>query len=193
MKMKYFVLASDDNLPFVYGDAKFEPVDQGVYSNLWHDRKLPSGTTARVKLVKNVKRLNRDLFSVNAGFVGSGKLLEVLRGGFKSKFNPVPAEIFYHSGERVQGEFFFLEFDCWVDAFDYENSKFLKDVDGSDKIVECELLQIDSSEVRDYDLFFLLNVDFFEPVVSMGLAKKLKKEKISGFKIISTEDFTWSE
>ncbi|WP_293766895.1 hypothetical protein [uncultured Aquitalea sp.] len=193
MKMKYFVLASDDNLPFVYGDAKFEPVDQGVYSNLWHDRKLPSGTTARVKLVKNVKRLNRDLFSVNAGFVGSGKLLEVLRGGFKSKFNPVPAEIFYHSGERVQGDFFFLEFDCWVDAFDYENSKFLKDVDGSDKVVECELLQIDSCKVRGYDLFFLLNVDFFEPVVSMGLAEKLKKEEMSGFKIISTEDFTWSE
>lgn len=86
-----------------------------------------------------------------------------------------------------------MEFDCWVDAFDYDNSKFIKDVDGSGKVVDCELLKIDSREVSGYDLFFLLNVDLFEPVVSMGLAEELKKEKISGFKIISTEDFTWSE
>lgn len=146
IKMEYFILTSDNDLPFVYGDAKFQPIDQGVYSNLWHDRKLPAGAVASITLIKSVKKLNRDLFSVNAGFVSSKKLLTVLKSGFRSKFESVPADVYYHSGEKVEGEFFFLEFDCWVDAFDYENSRFVRDDDEESKVVECDYLQIDSKK-----------------------------------------------
>ncbi|MBP4045796.1 Imm43 family immunity protein [Chromobacterium violaceum] len=191
--MEYFVLTSDNDLPFVYGDAKFQPIDQGVYSNLWHGRKLPARTAASITLIKSEKKLSRDLFSVNAGFVGSKKLLTVLESGFRSKFEPVPADVYYHSGEKAEGEFFFLEFDCWVDAFDYENSRFVRDDDEESKVVECDYFQVDSKKTDDYDLFFLLNVDFFEPIVSKQLADALKKEKISGFKIVPAEEFTWSE
>lgn len=191
--MSYFLLVPDNTIPFIYGDAKFSPVDQGVYSNLWNDRALPKNTSVDICLAKSKVKLNRDVFSVNAGFVGSERLVEVLtRGEFKTKVNPVPANVFYHTGELVDRPYFFLEFDCWVDAFDYEASRYRKEVDGAEsRMIDCERMVVDAGRTKGFDWFFLKGAEFVDPVVSVGLASRIKSGRISGLHVMAMQDYTW--
>lgn len=113
------------------------------------------------------------------GFCGAKKLLEVLTG-FQARFAALPEEIDRHSGAPAAEEYVFLEFDCWEEAFDYGQSSFI--LDEASKVIACASLRIHAPKTHGLDIFFLLNVDCFEPVVSRRLADALARAGISGFK-----------
>lgn len=195
----YYVLSPDPELPFIYGDVTFSPIDQGVYSNLWDDRILPDNLFAKAKLTKPKRVISRDLLSLNAGFVGRNNITSIL---IDKKLNtllrPHPCDIFYHDDMKVDGDFSFLEFRCFVDAFDYINSEYTTSIgldryDGSGTIKTCRKLVIDENKTNQLDLFFLKNFDFFNPIITHNLFRALVDKKIKGIKITPVEQFSWSE
>lgn len=195
----HYVLTQDLRLPFVYGNVTFTPIDQGIYSNLWHDRLLPNGLTAKIVLAKPKRRLARDMFSVNAGFVGTERLAGLLKApNVNTDLRTHPCDVYYHDNEPADGTFYFLEFNSWVDAFDYTNSAYTTSDgttrhDGSGTIESCSKLRIVESKTQALDLFFLEHVGFFDPIVSHKLADILSNSGIDGVKLIPIEEYSWSE
>ena len=85
-----------------------------------------------------------------------------------------------------------------MDAFDPKNSEFTSETENNNNqvkrvITSCEKLSIVESEAKDFDLFFLENTGFFNPIISEKLAIKLKKNKTKGILVIPIEEYTWSE
>jgi hypothetical protein len=195
---KYYVLSPDPGLPFIYGNITFSPIEQGIYSNLWGDRNLPEGLVANAKLTNPKKIVRRDLLSFNSGFVGRDNLFNLLSNKkFITNIKLHPCAVFYHDGEPVSGKFSFIEFRCFFDAFDYENSEYLtSEGENNSKntiITSCTKLVIDESKTNQFDIFFLKNVDFFDPIITNRVLDELIKQKIRGIKVTPIEDYTWSE
>lgn len=195
---KYYVLSPDPELPFIYGDITFSPIDQGIYSNLWDDRTLPDGLIANANLTKPKRTVRRDLLSLNAGFVGRDNISNLLTDKrFITNIKLHPCNIFYHDGEQVSGNFSFLEFKCFFDAFDYKNSEYLTsegEAHGEKRIItSCTKLVIDESKTDQFDVFLLKNVDFFDPIITNRVLDELTKQKIKGIKVTPIENYTWGE
>lgn len=200
MNQKYYILSPDPELPFIYGKITFSPDDQGVYSNLWHDRKLPDGLTAKAELEKPKRKLARDLFSLNAGFIGTKNFLDLLKmDHIKADVNPYPCNVFQHTGEKIDGDFYFLEFNCWLDVFDYAKSVYTVDHELINKVTSkpiinsCKKLVLSDIKSGLPDIFFIENSGFFDPVISERLAMDIRDKKIKGIILTPVDEYTWSD
>ncbi|WP_115228871.1 Imm43 family immunity protein [Iodobacter fluviatilis] len=189
--MDFYVLTHDEASPFLYGDASFSPIDLGCYSNLWQTKFVPDGNFCKITLSKNAKKVSLDLFTVNSGFVMSEKALAIFSApDLCLKINPIPTEIYSKNGDKIYGTYYFTEFFDWLDLFDYENSIYELDEEGA-RVDSCSRLTLRNTSELHLDLFFLKDVNLFEPIISKKLMDLILSSKIRGYKSVPLSEFKW--
>lgn len=186
--MNYYIMTHNPNAAFIYGNATFSPIDQGCYSNLWHEKFLSKQSQCHIQLSVEKKKIKNDIFTTNSGFVVSEKVAKIFKSEkFKASVNLVDTTIVSKGNHPIEGKFFFAEFFSWIDAI-YKSKSDIELEDG--KVDVIKKLSINDGTITGEDLFFLKDANLFEPVISEKLQKELVENDVQGVTFISASSFT---
>jgi hypothetical protein len=171
-----------------YTKARFQDISQVRNVKLTLPTSL-RGEFPQVKLVVESDHPPTDYFTCGPMHVVSARLMDALTSqrGVQAEFFPIEIE---QAGRAYTATIYYcLHVLDRADCFDFEQSKYSVDEDGS--VDEIERLVLDESETLGHELFRVAHIDFPILCASEQLAHRVAVDGFTGMRFFEPSELKW--
>lgn len=178
---------------FIYGNAEITPPPDFTYSNHEEGDRIPTTAKITVTMASSVRSLKSDFFSINIGYVVTGKIADIFSDSKDVLLHKT--DIFLHNGKLISEDFYFFEILRWIDFSTISNRENNNEVSSNTAtgplVRECRNLSIRSDFNEKFDVAYVRGVSFSHPIVSEKARESLATMRLRNVRVSPLAGYSW--